>query len=239
MGRVAETYWRPGTGGDVSRSKGRACWGGIMQRSTLGESKIPADTLIRQAREGSASALDQLIELLAEYLWAELGARRKPRGLGPSHGLSDLIQDTLVRTREKFDRFSRDTFTDLKQWARTILHRRWQECVRNYRTRNREELRRKIWLAVEARLIADPAMRGQDQIAESRQEAERAALAFARLRPHERTILTLRILEDLSYPQIATLTGLSSEAARTTYRRAIARLQQVFDSDASKPTAPG
>jgi len=203
-----------------------------MQSTSSGESSALPDALIVEARQGSTAALDKLIELLAEQLWLELGNRPKPRGLGPSHGLSDLVQDTLIRVREKFDRFSRDTFTDFKQWARTILHRRRQEWARNYRARNREELRKKIKLAFEARLLGDEATKGQDELAALRQEAERAVAAFSRLKPHEQTILKLRIQEELSYPQIEVLTGLSAEGARTTFRRAIARLKVLFDNDA-------
>lgn len=202
-----------------------------MQSSSSGEPSSLPDALIVEARQGSTAALDKLIELLAEHLWSELAGRQKPRGLGPSHGLSDLVQDTLLRVREKFDRFSRDTFTDFKQWARTILHRRRQEWARNYRARNREELRRKIKLAFEARLLCEPAAKGQDELASLRQEAERAVAAFSRLKPHEQTILKLRIQEGLSYPQIEAVTGLSSEAARTACRRALASLKKLFDDD--------
>lgn len=197
-----------------------------------GESEVPPDTLISEARQGSVVALDKLIELLADYLWSELCGRRKPRGLGPSHGLSDLVQDTLVRVREKFDRFQRDTFADFKQWARTILHRRRQEWARNYRMRNREELRRKIRLAFEARLLTEPTGRGHEELMNLREEAERAAAAFNRLKPHEQAIIQLRILEKLSYPQIEALTGLSAEGARTACRRAIAQLKKLFETDA-------
>lgn len=203
-----------------------------MHSGGSGESGVPPDALIFEARQGSVAALDKLIELLADHLWSELSGRRKPRGLGPSHGLSDLVQDTLVRVRERFDRFQRDTFADFKQWARTILHRRRQEWARNYRMRNREELRRKIKLAFEARLLTETNGKSQDELMQMRQEAERAAAAFNRLRPHEQTIIKLRILEKLSYPQIEALTSMSAEGARTACRRAIAQLKELFDGDA-------
>jgi len=62
-------------------------------RSSEGDSTPGLDRLIADARAGSAAALDALIEQLSEHLWAEVGLRRKPRGL------SDLVQDTLVRVR--------------------------------------------------------------------------------------------------------------------------------------------
>ena len=57
------------------------------------------DRLIASAHGGSAS-FKKLLELLSESLWSELGDRRKC-AMGPSHGLSDLIQDTLACVHEK------------------------------------------------------------------------------------------------------------------------------------------
>ncbi len=189
------------------------------------------DCLIADARAGSDAALDKLIELLADCLWTELGGKRRPRGLGPSHSLSDLVQDTLLRVREKFDRFERDTFTDFKQWARTILHRRRQEWARNFRARNRDDHKQAIGMALRARLSANGCSVRQDELAEHGEEVNRAYAAFKRLKPNEQFIINLRVLEGLRYPQIEALTGLSREAARTSYRRAIERLKKHFESD--------
>ena len=124
-------------------------------RSAGGGSGARLDRLIADARAGSDAALDELMEQISEHLWAELGGRRKPRGLGPSRGLSDLIQDTLVRVRQKFAKFERHTFVEFKQWARTVLHRRRQEWIRNYQARNSREKKEKIWLVTRGRHAAD------------------------------------------------------------------------------------
>ena len=128
-------------------------------RSAGGGSGARLDRLIAEARSGSDAALDALIEQISEQLWAELGGRRQPRGLGPSRGLSDLIQDTLLRVRQKFDHFESHTFAEFKQWARAVLHRRQQEWIRNHRARNTTEKKEKIWLAIRTRLDSDPAPR--------------------------------------------------------------------------------
>ena len=189
------------------------------------------DRLIADARAGSAAALDSLIERLAEHLWAELGSRQKPRGLGPSHGLSDLIQDTLVRVRQKFSKFERETFVEFKQWARAVLHRRRQEWIRNFRARNSAEKKEKIWLAIKSRVASDARARRQDDPAQYREETKRADAAFACLNPNERFIINLRLLEGLRYKQIAEMTGWSEEAARKAYDRAIARLKKLFEAN--------
>ncbi len=189
------------------------------------------DGLIAEARLGSTAALDQLIERLAEQLWAELGSRSKPRGLGPSHGLSDLIQDTLVRVRQKFSKFERDTFADFKLWASAVLRHRQQEWIRNYRARNSDEKKEKIWLAIRGHASSDRHSNRQDA-AQHREETKRADSAFASLKPNERFIINLRLLEGLRYKQISEMTGWSEDAARKAYDRAIRRLRKLFQSNA-------
>jgi RNA polymerase sigma factor (sigma-70 family) len=199
--------------------------------SSRDEPALSLDRLIADARAGSAESLDKLIEQLSRHLWAELGGGRKPRGLGPSHGLSDLIQDTLVRVREKFGKFERHTFAEFKQWARAVLHRRRQEWIRNYRSRNADTQKEKIWLAIRTRIASESGGRPDGDPAQRREECERAFAAFGRLKPNERFIINLRSLEGLRYKEIGAMTGWSEEAARKAYDRAIAHLKELFQAN--------
>lgn len=70
------------------------------------------DRLIVCARLGSQPALMRLLENLSECLWAELIHRRKLRGIGPAHSLSDLIQDTLARVGE-----NAPASTGIRSWS--------------------------------------------------------------------------------------------------------------------------
>ena len=189
------------------------------------------DRLIADARGGSAVAFRRLLELLSDHLWAELGPRRKARNLGPSHGLSDLIQDTLARVGEKFAKFERDTFAEFTQWARTILYRRGQEWARNYRWRNDAARTEKIGLALRDRIESARHGSRQENIPQEREEAARVYAKFQCLQPHEQFIINLRVVEGLRYPQIEALTGWTKEAARQAYRRAIERLRKLLKSD--------
>lgn len=200
--------------------------------SSSSERAIPdLNRLIADARRGCPAALDGLLEILSKHLWAELGGVRKPRGLGPSHGLSDLIQDTLVRVREKFSSFERESFADFKQWARTILHRRRQECARNFRFRNDAGRKEQIGLVLFTRIAPQGTRAGHEYAAQLKEEATKAYRAFERLKPHEQFIVNLRAMEGLRYADIETLTGWTKEAARQAYRRAIEQLRAQFQSD--------
>ena len=210
--------------------------GVVLLRAQMGTSsaenlRFDLDGSIAAARDGCPAALDKLLEALSAHLWDELGRSRKPGGLGPSHGLSDLVQDTLVRVREKFSTFERDTFGDFKQWSRTILYRRRQEWARNFRFRNEDARKEQIGLALYARIEPQGGGSLQERAAETREEATRAYAAFQQLKPHEQFVINLRAVEGLSYPEIERMTGWTKEAGRQAYRRAIEQLKALFQSD--------
>jgi RNA polymerase sigma factor (sigma-70 family) len=206
----------------------------LANRKPQSRSNLPAkelDRLIAEARAGSTAALDTLIGRLSDHLWAQIGLRRKPRGLSPSRGLSDLVQDTLLRVREKFHKFERQTFADFQQWAQAVLHRRQQEWIRNYRAANSAEKKEKILLAIRGRL--DTGLQNGSAVdpIEWREETSRASEAFERLKPNERFIVNLRLLEALRYKDISSMTGWSEEAARKAYDRALCQLRKLYEAN--------
>ncbi len=190
-----------------------------------------ADQLIAEAQLGSAAALDRLIEMLSAHLVAELGGRRV-RGLSPSRSGSDLIQETVVRAREKFAQFKKHTFTEFKQWARGILHLRRRHWMRNHRDRTNQKKMERIWLAVTRRRNLLDRARGGDgaRVLERKEEAAKATAAFERLQPHQQYIVTLRVIEGLSFRQIAVIVKSSEGAVSRAHRRAIKRLGMYFNA---------
>lgn len=195
--------------------------------------KTSADALVASAKAGSREALDQLIERLSEQLWRELGSGRRANGMGPSRGLSDLVQDTLVRVREQFDRFESQTFEAFTNWARSVLYRRQQEWARKYRTRNAERHKRRIWNALCQR-TGDEAMPPLSAL-ERREERNRAFAIFKKLKSHEQFLIDLRLLSGLTFKQIAAMTHSTEDAARKAYHRAIDKLRAKYRQHDSSP----
>ncbi|MBX3414963.1 MAG: sigma-70 family RNA polymerase sigma factor [Pirellulales bacterium] len=188
------------------------------------------DGLVVEAQRGSAEALDLLIAELSKQLWAELTTRRRSRRANPSHGSSDLVQDTLIRAREQFEKFERSTFADFKQWARKVLFRRRQEWTRNHLARNAERHKRMIWSVVLARGDGPHANDTALSI-EQREELDRAYALYQCLKPNEQCVIHLRLFEGLSYQQIAMLTNSTAEAARKAYDRALDKLRRSYAND--------
>jgi RNA polymerase sigma factor (sigma-70 family) len=217
---------------------GEACMSTPTTSSIEGSSRVRRDVafqttldeLIVRARSGDGIALDQLIEKLSEQLWVELEARRRSNRTGPAQGSSDLVQDTLMRVRQQFHRFERNTFADFKQWARTILYRRRQEWIRNHLSRNSDRHKRIIWDAIRARPNHGGTSSDGALSVEDREEAERAYQRFQALKPHEQFVIDLRLFQDLTYKQIAAMTQSTEDACRQAYNRALARLKSALDA---------
>jgi len=190
------------------------------------------DRLILAAKSGAEEALDRLIELLAGQLWDELGQRRL-RGMSPSRSMSDLIQETLIRAREQFGRFDRETFAEFKYWARGILYLRHKHLMRQHRSRVDERTKRKIWLAAALRKnlpsAERPQLSNEDQL-ERQEEATRAFAAFQRLKPHEQFVINLRVVEGLPFGQIALLVNSTEGAVTKACSRSLKRLRGLFES---------
>lgn len=189
------------------------------------------DQLLANARLGDVAALDLLVARLSEHLWAEYGGRARPRGLGPSRGMSDLIQEALLGVQGEFTSFQGQSFAEFRQWARTFLYHRRLHWSRNYRLRNEEQRKRKIWLVTCDRLESGPLGAAPHELAVLHEQCERAFAAFGRLRPNDQFVIRMRLFEGLRPKEIAHVTRSNVEAVRRAYQRAIERLKEAFLSD--------
>lgn len=205
-----------------------------MESSTGAMAPSNADRWITEARAGSNDALDKLVAFLTKRYFAELGGRTL-RGMSPANTISDLIQETVLRAREKFPVFDKDTFAEFKRWADGIFRNKYRHWMRNHRDRTAEDKQWTIWRAIHTRRnLPDPARRpqGGDDAAERREEAARAFQIFEReLKPNEQYIMRLRLFEGLRFKQIAPLVGSTEDAVTKAYKRALARLKLLVEPD--------
>jgi len=150
--------------------------------------------------------------------------------LSPSRSGSDLIQETVIRAREKFHCFSGHTFAEFKQWARGILYLRRRHWMRNHRDRTNSRKMERIWLAVaRKRNLPDESSRPSEDWLERREEAEKAFAAFLRLKPHEQYIVNLRVVDGLAFKQIALIVNSTEGTVARACNRAIKRLGRYFE----------
>jgi RNA polymerase sigma-70 factor, ECF subfamily len=172
--------------------------------------------LFARARRGDNSALGRLLGqcLPPVQRWAHQKLPHWARGMADT---TDLVQDAVVRTLDRLDRFE---FRGPRALSAYLHH-----AVRN---QIRDEHRRIERRGVNAPLsdgIADPTPSPLEQAIASQTEARYRA-ALARLRPDDRELIVAHIELDYSHDQLACMTGRTRNAARMALQRAIRRLAQ-------------
>ncbi len=183
----------------------------------IGADPGAADAEIAAAIGGDAAARWRALEACRDYLrlvvrrghWSNKSARS---------ATSDLIQETILDAWRNFSRFQGRTPAQLRGWLRAILvhaslnARRRPKPVRIESGGRTEEI---------AGTTTSPS------VAAGR-NASRAAVdaALDGLTERHRTVIRLRIWDQLSFAEIATRLSLSEDAARMLYGRALAKLRE-------------
>ena len=139
--------------------------------------------------------------------------------LGDAEAAADVTQDAFIKAFSAYERVSPDPET-----ARTWLISIARNCCIDYRRQNgrwrrllnRLERFRESPLDVEV-------------LAHHHRELERATTAILQLRTRERELIGLRVAADLSFREVATVLGMSEQAAKVATRRALRKLRSILE----------
>ena len=183
---------------------------------------------LQRARIGDADAISRLYRDMAPVVLGYLRAARVPN---PEDVASEVFV-SMVGDLRHFEGGERD----FQAWLLTIAHRRrvdeWRRQGRNHEDPGLSE-----------ELISWPASPDAADAAIGRLEARGALEAMDHLTDDQRSVLMLRILADLSVPEIARITGKTEPAVKALLRRALAAmdrsLRQPQGSVAAKKGRPG
>ncbi|MFN4351691.1 MAG: RNA polymerase sigma factor [Hylemonella sp.] len=150
--------------------------------------------------------------------------RRYARALtGDAWACDDLVQDTLERACTKWRLWL--VGSDLRAWLFTIMHNLYVSQVR-HRVRQ-GDLAHPLDLAELDQEPAAPASSTDSAI-----DLQRCLL---RLPDEQRVVLLLVTLEDLSYAEVAKITGVPVGTVMSRLSRARSRLQELMDASATPP----
>ena len=179
------------------------------------------------AREGSLTALGQLLDHYRDYL-LRVANDELARGLAPKLGGSDLVQETFLRAAKDFRRFAGLSEGELRAWLRQILICTIHDANRSYHGTQKRAVGREISLAEvgfhaeHAELVCPSPTASVKLQAADNQLLLRAAIE--RLPEEYRKAVELRTFEHKSFEEIGAALGRSGEAARKLWTRGIETL---------------
>ena len=143
------------------------------------------------------------------------------RSLGVQGSPEELVQDTFVRAFGSLESFRGDS--SLRSWLFTIARRLVLDERRGAR---RDRLHVTIEDAQEQLASSDDVLDGV--VADESERRVRDAVA--RLSPTQREVFTLRVVEGLSYKEIAVVASTTEGAARVHYHNAMRAVKEYLDA---------
>lgn len=153
------------------------------------------------------------------------------RMTGRREEAEDLVQETLVRALPALKRF--EGRAQLSTYLIRALGNLWKNRLRSKkRSRLVEWFRGKRGDEKEAAGLdpADPAP-SVHELLERRERAEQVRLAVTQLAPARRWTLLLREVEEMSYEQIAEVTGVAVGTVRSRLARARSDLRRLMETE--------
>ena len=199
----------------------------LMDWEITDRSPIALETWITAARRGDVEALGRAMQAFREYLLlvanAELEAELRAKG-----GASDLVQETFLLAHRDVKGFRGQTAVEWRDWLRTILLHQLANNRRRFRAAKRQVGREVV--------IDDVARDDRSGLADSsshdldRREREAVLLAaLERLPDRYREVVVWHNKERLPFEEVGRRHGVSAEAARKRWTRALARLRIELD----------
>jgi RNA polymerase sigma-70 factor (ECF subfamily) len=196
-------------------------------------STVEANSLLRLASQGDARARS---ELLARYRprLKRMVAMRMDRRIAARLDPSDIVQEAMTVAHERLPDYLADPQLSFYPWLRRIT---WDRLIDSYRTHISAERRSVLaedhWeLGVNDESVVELAHGVAASSIMPIRKAMNAELehqiaeCLRQLKSHDREVLVLRFLEQLSVPEIATIFEISETAVTSRTLRALKRLRQ-------------
>lgn len=165
--------------------------------------ETPDEVLVGQARAGNAAAFEQLV-----IRYYPVCLRFAARQLGVREDAEEAVQDAFLRAQSALARCQDPA--RFRAWLFAILVNRCRTQLA--RTRRRKLLLTSWWQLEETQYRLEPA--------EFAELDPRLARALAELSPAAREALLLKHVEQMTYEEMQTVTGVSVSALKMRVKRA-------------------
>jgi RNA polymerase sigma-70 factor, ECF subfamily len=200
---------------NIARRSASAYQTEMPELNRAGDDTAVDRALIARWTSGDQRAASALVERhapsLARFV-ASLGVLSQPE---------EMVQDTFVRAFGSLDSFRGES--SLRSWLFTIARRLVLDQRRSSR---RDKLHVSIEDAQDQLVSANDVLDGV--VADESETRVRAAVA--RLSPMQREVFTLRVVEGLSYKEIADVASTTEGSARVHYHNAMRAVKEFLDA---------
>jgi RNA polymerase sigma-70 factor (ECF subfamily) len=185
--------------------------------------------LLRRAREGSQGALNEVFDRYGDRLHAlvrlRLGARLR-RHLDAR----DIVQNTMMKAFQAFDRFDGEASASFMAWLGRIAENEIRDQADFYQ---REKRRRDVETSLEGKLgLLNAEVTSAVSRLYVREQMVRIERAFESLSEAQREVILLRNFEELSFEEVGQRLQRSADASRKLYGRAMASLALLLTDSA-------
>lgn len=181
-------------------------------------SKIDEKHLLKKAVAGDTAAFEQLVLTYQTQVY-NLALRMT----GNSEDAADMTQEAFLRAWRALDKFQNDAA--FSTWLYRLTSNACIDFLRNAKRRQTVPL---TVAADEEEYTLDPPDSGKtpEEALISKEEQAMLSQALALLEPEQRQILTLRVINELSYAQIAELLEIREGTVKSRLARARENLRK-------------
>lgn len=190
--------------------------------------------LLLQAKKGERQAIGQLLEHFRSYLKLiashEIGSK-----LGAKLDASDVVQDTFLDAHRYFENFQGESVTQFTAWLRSVMAGVMANYMRRYLGTKARDIRLEKQLAADLDnsaamlselLVASTSSPSQNIMRD--EQTVQLAKAMSNLSADYQSVLTLRHIEGLTFPQIATRLNRTVDSVEKLWLRAVVQLRKSF-----------
>jgi RNA polymerase sigma-70 factor (ECF subfamily) len=195
---------------------------------------VDVSQLLVAARTGDQAPLGKLLESYQHYLrlLAKIEIGRRLQGKVDA---SDIVQETFLDAHRQFANFRGEAEPQFLVWLKQILAGTLANAIRRYFGTQARDARLERELADDldqsscalGQFLVDPHSSPSEQIVR-REQGLLVAQALSRLPDDYQTVLVLRHLEGLSFPQISERMGKTVDSVEKLWIRGLGKLKKEF-----------
>lgn len=197
-----------------------------MTRSDAGDG-----ALVRKFRDGDESALRALFDRVEPRLRSRIDARLSP-DLRRKLSVDDLLQEVYLTAYRRLDDFEDRGEGAFEAWVSRIAALKLREEIRRWRGTARRGAAKEVTRGARPDTDFFPVKDASpSQVAAGRELRDRVRLALRELPENYREILRLVQIEHLALRDAGERMGISREAAKKLYGRALSRLSDLLGEE--------